>query len=84
MSVLDLIVYCFNSVTGLNFVLLSLEDITLQASNFTYWIQIFDVQFIMSFVIYISVFYFIWKVTYQFFFRIFMHLTCFPKKRRNK
>ena len=84
MNILDLLVYCFNSVTGLSFELMSIEEISFQTSSFTYWIQVFDVRFIVSIVTYLSVFYFIWKVTYQLFFRLFMHVTHFPKKWRNK
>ena len=51
MNVLDLIVYVFNSITGASFQLMSLSELSAQASAFTYWTQIFDVPFIISFVI---------------------------------
>ena len=51
MNVLDLIVYVFNSITGASFQLMSLSELSAQAAAFTYWTQIFDVQFIISFVI---------------------------------
>ena len=84
MNVLDLIVYIFNGITGLEFELLSLSELAAQAAGFTYWIQIFDAAFLMSLVIYLSVFFFVWKFTYNLFFRLIMHLTCFPKKRNQK
>ena len=84
MNVLNLIVYVFNALTGGTFTLMTISELSSQASSFTYWAQIFDINFIMSFVIWLSVFYFVWKVVYQLFFRLFMHLTHFPKKWRNK
>ena len=84
MSVLDIIVYVFNSLTGGAFTLMSLDEIATQAAGFTYWIQIFDVQFLISCIIWLSVFYFVWKVTYQLFFRLFCLLVHFPRRWRNK
>lgn len=84
MSVIDLFIYCFNAITGLNFEILTLSELSTQAQGFTYWIQIFDFNFLGSLIIYLSCFYFIWKVTYQLFFRLFMHVVHFPKKRLNK
>lgn len=84
MNVLDLIVYVFNSITGASFELMSLSDLSAQAAAFTYWSQIFDVPFIISFVIWLSVFYFVWKFTYQLIFRLLMHVCQFPKKRKSK
>ena len=84
MNVLDIIVYVFNSLTGGSFTLMTLTEISDQASGFTYWIQIFDVRFIASCIIWLSVFYFAWKVTYQLFFRLFCILVQFPRRWRNK
>lgn len=84
MNVLDLITYVFNALTGGTFTLMTLEEISAQAAGFTYWTQIFDVQFIVSVVIWLSVFYFVWKLVYQLFFRLFMTITHFPRRWRNK
>ena len=84
MNVLDFILWVFNSLTGLNFQILSLSELRTQAASFTTWSNFLDVSFIMSTVIYLSVFYFVWKVCYQLFFRFFMYVIHFPKRWKNK
>ena len=84
MNVLDLIVWVFNQLTDNSFTLMTLSELSTFSSGLTYWAQLFNPSFIMSFVIWISVFYFTWKVTYQLFFRLFMLVVQFPKKWKNK
>lgn len=84
MNVLNFIVYVFNAITDGTFVLMSLSDMAAFASELTYWAQLFDPSFIMSFVIWLSVFFFTWKFTYNLFFRLMMHVTNFPKRKKQK
>ena len=63
MNPVDFIFYIFNGITGLSFQPLSLSELSSQAAGFTYWIQIFDPSFIMSFIVYLSLFFFVWKMT---------------------
>ncbi len=84
MNVIDIILYVFNGITNLNFDIMSLSDISTFVSNISYWGQLLDVSFIISLVIYLSIFFFVWKVTYQLFFRLFMLICHFPKRWKNK
>lgn len=81
----DFIVYVINSLLGENvFQLMTLSDISLKASSFTYWTQIFDVQFLASILIYLSIIWFVWAMTYRLVSRVVFHLINYPKKRKNK
>ena len=84
MNVIDIILYVFNGITNLNFDIMSLSDLSTFVSNISYWGQLLDVSFIISLVIYLSIFFFVWKVTYQLFFRLFMFICHFPKRWKNK
>ena len=84
MNVLDFIVWCINSVTDGSFVLMSLSDMSSFVTGTTYFTQILDPSFLMSLTIWLSVFFFVWKFTYNIFFRLCMHLVNFPKKKNQK
>lgn len=81
----EFIVSIINSLLGENtFVILTLDEITLKAATFTHWANLFDVQFIASFVIYLSIIWFVWAMTFRLVTRALFNLIQYPKKRKNK